>query len=309
MIQTIDRYKGSLLGLAVGDCVGVALEFKQPGTFQPVTDMLGGGPFRLEKGEYTDDTAMALCLADSLLACSGFDAHDQMKRYVRWYREGYRSATGWCFDIGNTTADALKLFEETGKPFCGSTDEWSAGNGSIMRLCPISLFYVEDLEAGLEMAGESSRTTHGERRAVDACRYMSGLIMGALHGVTKEELLQPLYCPVPNAWEKKPLHDELTEVAKGSFKHKQPPEIKGTGYVVDSLEAALWAFYHGKSFEEGLLLAVNLGNDADTTGAVYGQIAGAYYGVNAIPEKWLSAVKYGDEIGDLAKQLYKKKSQ
>jgi ADP-ribosyl-[dinitrogen reductase] hydrolase len=267
---------GSLLGLAVGDCVGVHLEFKPPGTFQPVTEMLGGGPFNLKKGEYTDDTSMALCLAASLIECSGFDALDQMKRYQKWYREGYMSSRNHCFDIGNTTREAIERFEQTGEPFSGSTHKFSAGNGSIMRLAPVPLFYAENPQMAIQMAADSSRITHRAEEAVDACRYLSGLILGALQGISKEELLD------------------------------SSPEIKGTGYVVESLEAALWAFYHGSSFEEGLLLAVNMGDDADTTGAVYGQLAGAYYGVVGIPERWLSSLKHYDVIEKLVGKLYER---
>ncbi|WP_269082514.1 ADP-ribosylglycohydrolase family protein [Aneurinibacillus tyrosinisolvens] len=246
-------------------------------------------------GEYTDDTSMALCLAASLIECSGFDALDQMKRYQKWYREGYMSSRNHCFDIGNTTREAIERFEQTGEPFSGSTDKFSAGNGSIMRLSPVPLFYAENPQMVIQMAAESSRVTHGAEEAVDACRYLSGLILGALQGISKEELLDSLYSPVPGLWTKHPLSEKIHNVASGSFKAKQPPDIKGTGYVVESLEAALWAFYHGSSFEEGLLLAVNRGDDADTTGAVYGQLAGAYYGVVGIPERWLSSLKHYNE--------------
>ena len=186
-----DRYLGAMLGLAAGDALGTTLEFRAPGSFEPITDMVGGGPFRLKPGQWTDDTSMALCLADSLLACNGFDAADQMRRYVRWWKEGYWSSTGRCLDIGNTVSSALASFERTGEPFSGSTDEMSAGNGSIMRLAPIPLFFSADAELAIRMAGESSRTTHGTRAAVDSCRYFAGLVLGALAGVSKEELSAP----------------------------------------------------------------------------------------------------------------------
>ena len=123
-----------MIGLAVGDAVGTTVEFKAPGTFAPVSDMVGGGPFGLRPGQWTDDTSMALCLAESLIECGGFDARDQMERYVRWWREGHLSSTGKCFDIGNTTRAALSRFEKTGDPFAGSTEPNVAGNGSLMRL-------------------------------------------------------------------------------------------------------------------------------------------------------------------------------
>jgi ADP-ribosylglycohydrolase len=300
----LDRYLGCLAGLAAGDAVGTTLEFKSPGSFSPIDDMIGGGPFRLKPGQWTDDTSMALCLADSLIECNGFDAADQMKRYCRWREQGYLSSTGKCFDIGNTIASALSHFQKTGDPFAGSTHEHSAGNGSIMRLAPIPLFYAGHPETAIRMSAESSRTTHGARTCVDTCRYLSGLIIGALNGETKETLLGSRYTPVKNLWTADPLCPEIDEIARGSFKEKNPPEIKGAGYVVQSLEAALWAFYHSSCFEDGCLMAVNLGDDADTTGAVYGQLAGAFYGFNSIPAKWRDMIAYNDMIVDFAVKLW-----
>ena len=153
------------------------------------------------------------------------------------------------------------------------------------------------------MGGESSRTTHGAQTAVDACRYLSALIVGAVNGVNRNELLSDHYTPVPGYWDRNRLVEEIDEIASGSFKRRNPPDIKGTGYVVQSLEAALWAFYHGKSFKEGCLLAVNLGDDADTTGAVYGQLAGAFYGEKGIPEVWRKKITLHDLIVSYAEEL------
>jgi len=298
-----ERYRGSLLGLAVGDAVGTTLEFSPVGSFTPLDDMVGGGPFRLNPGEWTDDTSMALCLAASLVEQKGFDARDQMERYLRWRDEGYMSSNGECFDIGNTVSSALRQFEANGSPFAGSTDPRTAGNGSIMRLAPVPLFYAHNPCEAIEKSAESSRTTHRAQAAVDACRYLGALIVGALHGHSKEELLSPYYSPVPDYWKQYPLIIEIDEIAAGSFKHRNPPEIRGTGYVVQSLEAALWAFYHSNSFREGCLLAVNLGDDADTTGAVYGQLAGAFYGEQGIPQAWRSCLAQRHLIESLADQL------
>ena len=181
-MEQIEHYRGSLLGLAVGDALGTTLEFKAPGIFQPVKDITGGGPFHLKPGQWTDDTSMALCLADSLIERKGFNPVDQLERYLRWYREGYLSSTGDCFDIGGTVSSALARFEKTHEPYCGSTDPHSAGNGSIMRLAPVPLFYANEPEEAIEKSGESSRTTHGAPTAVDACRYLGGLIVGAVNG-------------------------------------------------------------------------------------------------------------------------------
>ncbi|MHC4450416.1 MAG: ADP-ribosylglycohydrolase family protein, partial [Planctomycetota bacterium] len=183
------RYRGCLLGLACGDAVGVAAEFRPRGMFEPVTDMGGPNAWNLEPGQWTDDTSMALCLAESLIECDGFDARDQMERYVRWWKQGHLSSNGTCFDIGNTVGSALTQFLETGEPFSGSTHPHSAGNGSLMRLAPVVMFFAPDRDAAIHHAAESSRTTHGAQEAVDACRYYAAILTAALQGATKEEIL------------------------------------------------------------------------------------------------------------------------
>lgn len=308
-MEHIAHYRGALLGLATGDAVGTTLEFRKPGSFTPIDDMVGGGPFNLEPGEWTDDTTMALCLAESLVERQTFDPRDQMQRYVSWMREGYYSVKGYCFDIGRTTSTALHAFESTGDPYSGPTLPNSAGNGSIMRLAPVPLFYACNAREAIEKAGESSRTTHGAATAIDACRYLGALIVGAVNGVSKDELLSERYSPVPGYWEAHPLDPAIDDIAAGSFKHKQPPDIIGTGYVVKSLEAALWAFYTTTTYREGCLLAVNLGNDADTTGAVYGQLAGAFYGEQGIPEAWQHKLAMREKIVWLAEQLFARRPQ
>ena len=293
------RFRGCLTGLAVGDALGTSLEFRPPGSFSPIRDMIGGGPFNLVPGQWTDDTSMALCLAESLIECRGMDLTDQMQRYVRWFRDGYLSSTGVCFDIGNTVHSALINFERSGNPLSGSTDPYSAGNGSIMRLAPVPMFYAHNESAAIQNSAYSSKTTHGTRAAVDACRYFGALLNGGLNAIDKETLLSETYYEG-----EEPLIDEIEQIARGSYKKKEPPEIKGTGYVVHSLESALWAFAGSDSFESGCLKAVNLGDDADTTGAVYGQLAGAYYGEEGIPAGWLSKLALKDLIRSFADQIF-----
>lgn len=302
MITKQDRYRGTLLGLAAGDALGTTLEFTKPNTFEPIREIEGGGPFGLQAGQWTDDTSMALCLAKSLIEHDGFSPTDQMNRYVNWWRDGYMSSTGRCFDIGNTTVSALSRFVQTGKPFSGSTDPNSAGNGSIMRLAAVPLFYSADLEDVLRYSADSSRTTHAARTCVDACRYFGLLIALAATDADKHTLLAP-YANHYDLFSTEPLVAEIAKIAEGSFKHKNPPNIRGTGYVVQSLEAALWAFYHSEDFASGARLAVNLGEDADTTGAVYGQIAGAFYGASGIPQRWRDILTLRDEIVEMAEQL------
>jgi ADP-ribosylglycohydrolase len=230
------------------------------------------------------------------VSCHGFDEYDQMRRYVRWWDDGYLSSTGRCFDIGITVSGALSKYLQTGNPFAGSTDPRSAGNGSLMRLAPIALAYRSNINLAIHYAAESSRTTHAAPAALDACRYYATLIIGALDGRSKAELLSPSFYAGQ-------LVPEIAEIAEGSFKQKNPPAIAGTGYVVRSLEAALWAFYRSDTFEKGALLAANLGDDADTTAAVFGQLAGAMYGSDAIPTKWLEKLAMREFIEQMADEL------
>lgn len=303
-LDLIERYRGCLLGLAVGDALGTTLEFQPPGNFKPLEDMAGGGPFNLVPGQWTDDTSMALCLAESLIECQEFNPADQMNRYIRWYRQGHLSSTGVCFDIGNTVRGALGRFEITGEPYSGSTDPYSAGNGSLMRLAPVPMFYANKPAKAITRCGESSKTTHGARTAIDACRYFGGLLVGAFNGLSKEELLSDRFSIVAGCWEEHPLVEEIDLISMGSYKGKMPPDIRGTGYVVNSLEAALWAFYHSDSFKHGSLLAVNLGDDADTTGAIFGQLGGAYYGELGIPNRWRMKLALKEKIRTYADQLF-----
>ena len=297
------RYRGALLGLAVGDALGGAVEFKRPGSFPRVTEMLGGGPHHLTPGEWTDDTSMALCLAESLIEKQGFDARDQMERYVRWREEGHLSSKGTCFDIGLTVGGALTSFQRTGEPFSGPKAENTAGNGSLMRLAPVVMWFANDPKAAVEMAAESSRTTHGAAQAIDACRYFAGLMAGALNGASKRDILTPLYTPYPGAWTASPLNAVIARIAEGSYKERTAEQLPASGYVAHTLEAALWAFATTDNFEQGVLRAVNLGNDADTTGAVYGQLAGAFYGVEAIPSRWRDLIVMRELIESYAQKL------
>ena len=303
-VELYDRFRGSLIGLAVGDAIGAPIEFKSPNTFEPVKDMISGGFFNLLAGEWTDDTSLALCLAESLIETGKFDAVDQLKKYLLWYRDGYMSVNGKCFDIGNTTREALIRFEVTKKPYPKLDNDRSAGNGSLMRLAPVPLFYLNNPSKAYENSAKSSKTTHPDPRTIDACRYLGGLIVGALKGIPKNKLLSKRFSLLPKYWEENPMEHEIDAVASGSFKEIEPPEIKGTGYVVKSLEAALWAFYKTDTFKDGCLLAVNLGDDADTTGAIYGQLAGAYYGFSNIPKIWTNKLAKKDIIESVIERLW-----
>lgn len=294
-MELIERMRGCLLGLAVGDAVGTTLEFKAPGSFKPLTDMVGGGPFDLEPGQWTDDTSMALCLAESLIEKNGFEPRDQMERYCRWAEAGHFSPKGYCFDIGNTVSAALRRFRATGNPIAGSVDPGTAGNGSIMRLAPVPIRYFPDLEAMVRFSRDSSRTTHGAPECLDACALLAEILHRALSGQEKEAVLAGHTVKLDSP--------KISEIGGGLYRRKAESQIRGTGYVVASLEAALWSFATTDSFAEAVLKASNLGDDADTTAAICGQVAGAFYGESGIPEEWLEKLYLRDVIGVMAEQL------
>ena len=294
-----ERFRGCLLGLACGDAVGTTVEFQPRGTFKPVTDMVGGGPFGLKPGGWTDDTSMALCLADSLFATGRFEPIDQMERYCRWMDKGYLSSNDRCFDIGGTVRSALNRFKRTGEPFSGSTDPHSAGNGCIMRLAPVPMFFYPDWKIVIEMSGESSRTTHGTTECVEACKLFGGMLYQALAGEGKEKILLGHQVAGIKS-------NRIQAIARGEYRTKLKDQIRGSGYVVASLEAALWCFDRSSSFEETILKAANLGDDADTTAAVCGQIAGAFYGEKSIPTKWLEKLALLETIRGMADSLFER---
>lgn len=288
---------GSLMGLAIGDALGAPIEFEKRDTYEKVTGFRSGGPFHLKAGQWTDDTSMALCLGYSLVEKKGFEPADIMKRFHSWWREGFMSCTGHCFDIGNTTKAALTRFEEKAEYFSGSPQD-PATNGSIMRLAPVPLYFFNQEEKVLFFSGESSRLTHAPAACVDACRALGLFIHRALKGFSKEKLLDV----DPSLLG--PIAPEIAAVLAGSYRTKKREEISAEGLAHTCLEAALWAFYHTDTFNDGVLLAVNLGEDSDTTGAVFGQLAGAYYGIESIKEQWRENLWDQSLIKTLAQKLY-----
>lgn len=295
-MDMLERFQGCLLGLAVGDAVGTTVEFRPRGSFAPVTDLVGGGPFGLEPGQWTDDTSMALCLATSLVECGGFDPMDQMQRYCRWAEEGYLSSTGRCFDIGNTVSQALRQFRQTGDPFSGSTRPRSAGNGCLMRLAPVPMFYYPDAAKAVWFSGESSRTTHGAKECIEASRLFGAMLLRALAGAEREAILS-------NYDDLNLETATLKSIAAEEYQGWAIDQIRGSGYVIESLTAALWCFWTTTTYADAILAATNLGDDADTTAAICGQLAGAYYGLSGIPQSWQARVTDREAILALASQL------
>ncbi|CAF0797507.1 unnamed protein product [Didymodactylos carnosus] len=332
-----DKFRGSLLGLAVGDALGAHVEFRPHSYLQqnPVTGLAGGGTWSLEAGKWTDDTSMALCLAVSLIVHGGFYAYDQLVRYKWWYKSGYLSSTGRCFDIGSATKTSLETFHQRQRALANKLninseekidtleehvivkEEFNtncsysgvAGNGALMRLAPIPLFFWRSNTKATQFAAKSALLTHGDKKAADACRYYALLICCAINGYSKEQLLNT-HLHV-DAWDagwfgQERLHEEVIRVAEGSYQRSDGFEggIKGKGYIISAMEAALWAFWSDEDkFENGVLRAINLGDDTDTTAAIYGQLAGACYGAKAIPRKWLDKLYAKDLITCLADWL------
>ena len=296
-----ERVIGSMLGLAIGDALGAPIEFERPGNFEPITRYRSGGPFLLESGTWTDDTSLALCLAQSLIDCKGFDPIDQLVKYCKWWEEGYMSATGNCFDIGNTTSAALREFKQTGQPYpLITTNDGFAGNGSLMRLAPIPLFYHGDLSNVVKYSRLSSATTHGSNLCIDACALLGVVISTILSDIPKEQIFEP-GMRVGNA--SLITNQEIIKVLH-TFDQKEPPTIVADGYATRSLEAALWAFNKGQTFRQCVLYAVNLGNDSDTVGAITGALAGAYYGASGIPAGLIRGLKEMHLIFEVAENLY-----
>ena len=296
MIAAIqNRAVGALLGLAVGDALGTTLEFKRRDSYEPLTDLQGGGPFGLRAGEWTDDTAMALALAESLQYDPALNPADLMQRFVSWYERGTYSCTGHCFDIGATTRQALLRWQRNGDPYAGSAEPHTAGNGSLMRLAPVAIRHWRNEARLFDVAARQSRTTHAAPEAVDACMAYAQLLAEAIQGHPVAEVLKPRSAHYAGA---------IAPIMAGAWRGKPRNQIAATGYVAHSLEASLWCIERTTSFEQAVLLAANLGEDADTTAAITGQLAGALYGADAIPERWLAKLAWHPRIRALAETLF-----
>jgi len=284
MDKLYDKVVGSFIGLAVGDALGTSVEFEIRDTYVPVTEMRGGGYFNLNIGEWTDDTSMALALADSLIECKGLDEIDLLKRFSMWYKKGSYSHTGKCFDIGRATIHAITRFGSTGqiRKHCGSVEVSQSGNGCIMRISPTAMYYLDDKDAALVVAENQSMTTHASPLCIEYSKYMVSDLIDFYNDKTPQEIWN-------NDMVDKPRND-----------------VKSTGFVVDTYDAAKWAVQNTDNFKDAVLLAVNLGDDADTVGAVTGQLAGAIYGLDSIPEEWVDVLAWKDYLYELADGLYYK---
>jgi ADP-ribosyl-[dinitrogen reductase] hydrolase len=289
------RALGCMLGLAVGDAVGAAAEFKSRDSFPPLADLVGGGPFNLAAGEWTDDTTMALCLAESLLALGGLDQENLMERFQRWLEHGENTVPGRCFDIGVTTRAAIQRFMADGFPAAGSSAPDTAGNGSLVRLAPLAIFCLGQRELGEILAEKQSYTTHAAKECIEACRLFMAQLLDALDGADKDAATRPR---VMN------LAPKVLFINAGEWRSKSRAQISSSSYVVNTLEAALWSVWQTDNFRDAVLTAANLGDDADSVAAVAGQLAGAVYGATAIPAQWLAKLAWRDKIERLANALF-----
>ena len=296
--NTRERYLGALIGLAIGDALGAVHQQQPPGSFEPISDLVGGGFLKLPRGAWTDDTAMALCLAESLLESRGFDARDQVERYARWQQSGYMSATGVAVGITPNTARSIAVAQWRRQLFAGSHDPKLVEPSPLSRMAPAVMFYLLFRDQALEFAGDAVRTTCQAPLVLNVCRLFAAMVHAALEGKPKPEVLAPPW-ELPADRPK----SRIRGLIEGRYRKKDPAVIHAGDHVLDTLEVALWAFDRTNSFADGALLVANAGENSDVAGAVYGQLAGAYYGVEAIPAPWRNSLIKKDLIESLALRL------
>ena len=290
MLEVINRMKGCFYGCAVGDALGCPLEFKPRDVHPVVTEMIPsmnhGG---LLAGSWTDDTSMMLCLSASMVARDGLiDAVSELTHYVHWYKKGYLGVNGKCVDIGMTTKRSLLKFIHTGTPIDEPADELDQGNGSLMRIAPVPIIHWRDPDKAFHFGCCSSSSTHNHSNCRTVCGVVSYVLASVIKGdaTTKPQILELL-----KRWMYYGGDETLQRILGGEFLKKSRDQIRSSGYIMHTLEAALWSFFQTSDFESGAVLAVNLGGDADTVGAVYGTMAGAFYGFDAIPTQWVEALQ------------------
>jgi ADP-ribosyl-[dinitrogen reductase] hydrolase len=304
-----ERFLGALLGLAVGDAVAAATQYKRPGKFAPVGDLLGGGPFDLPRGAWSDDTAMALCLAESLLGREGFDARDQVARYRRWQQHGHLSATGQCLGITASTARALARSQWRRQPFSGSHDPHALGPESLSRVAPVVMYFFGDRAAAIEYAGEAARATSQAPAVLTACRALAAALHAGLSGEPKNVMLE-------RATSLLEAPEALGVIAAASAAALPAAAAVGipdggaagparrAGVTARSaLAAALDAFARTDNFRDAVLAAANLGGNSDVMAGACGALAGAHYTASAVPTLWRNSLMKNDLLESFADRL------
>ena len=304
--------KNILLGAAIGDALGVPVEFKSRQTLKdnPITDMIGFGTYNMPPGTFSDDSSLMFCLAESL--CNGLDLNDISENFQKWMHEGYWTADGEVFDVGIATRKAINRLRVVKHPTeAGSTAERDNGNGSLMRILPLAV-YAKDLsiDERCEIVKQVSSITHAHSRSVLACIYYIEFALNILEAETIEEAYLNtnfwlrIYLEENTEYQTESIYFE--RILNGSLLELSENEIKSSGYVIDSLEAAIWCLLHSNSYEECILKAVNLGEDTDTIACIAGGIAGVFYDVKTIPEHWINQLARKEDILNLANRLNEK---
>lgn len=305
------KIKSALFGVAIGDALGVPVEFKSRETIRenPVTDMIGYGTYNLPAGTWSDDSSLTFCLAEALT--QDFDLNVIGQNFVKWYHENYWTPHGHVFDIGIATRQAISRLAKGEKPeLAGGFDETDNGNGSLMRILPL-LFYILDkpINERYDITKKVSSITHGHIRSVIACFYYLEFARQIIKGKDKFEIYKKVQTEISNHLTSLSINPtEITNFDRlliGDIHKHDESEIQSSGYVLHTLEASIWCLLTTNNYKEAVLKAVNLGNDTDTTGAVTGGLAGLIYGFENIPKNWIEQIARKDDIENLSKRLIK----
>lgn len=289
------RFLGCLTGLAIGDALGVSAQFGKPGTFPPVSDFRGGGPFDLPAGHWSDDTALALCLAQSLLETSSFDVADQVSRYLAWQSEGRLAADAQCIGITAGTAHALARARQEGMLRASHADNHEAA--PLARVAPVVLFYFAHEGRAIERAAAAARVFDASPLVCDTCRLLAAMLHAALRG----EPLARVLSPPATLFGERPLMSPVLALCREDPSLSQPPAHAEPALA--ALAAARWAIAGGGSFRGGVLRAANLGGNSDVIAAVQGQLAGAVYGLPVIPASWRLGLAQAELLQEFADRL------
>lgn len=310
MKNAVKQMKAVMLGHAIGDALGVPVEFEERSILEisPVTDMSGYGTYPFPKGTWSDDTSMSLATLDALCT-DRIDYTSIMENFVKWYTQNDYTPTGEAFDMGVTCKRAIMNYLSTENPSaveCGLVSEYSNGNGALMRIHPFALmiWLVEKLRKDFEsIIDNASALTHAHERSKLACKIYTLILLALLENPQRESIASALKS-AKNKYFSNSEYSCFLRIFDDSFGDLPTCEIKSSGYVVYTLEAALWCVLTTESYEECVLKAVNLGGDTDTVGAVAGGLAGALYGYDSIPEKWLDTLIRRDRIEEMCERAY-----
>lgn len=289
------RLIGGFIGVAVGDALGAPVEFARRGSFPRIVDFSTVAATRLPPGAFTDDTAMTLCLADSLLADPHLNERDLLRRFCRWRDEGAYTSTGQCVGIGQATLRALLDHTRTGAVQAAPRPR-SDGNGALMRVIPAALRHFEDVDRAIDVARRQSLTTHASTISATCCAAYVTLAVALLQG----EVWSTAIARRHPSWDGS---QGPAVVPPGWWTALTADVVHAGGFVVDALRAAFWAVASTSSFEEAVIAAVNLGDDADTVGAIAGGLAGCRYGEASIPARWRGGLINGHVVEDMAARL------